>query len=85
MEDFYVKNKEGEWNIFVPFIDDFMYPKFLPFHILKDLMILDAVRDTITNKESELESLLTDRPCLNVMSYEEATKRCKNYGNDEKE
>lgn len=85
MSRFYVKNKEGKWNIFSSVIDNFVYPDFLPFYILKDLVLMSDIRDVIEDKEAELETLLTEKPMLNVMSYEEAMESRRTDEDDEDE
>lgn len=67
MPRYYVKNKEDKWNIFSTIIDNFLYEKWLTFNQLKEAVITELVMD----KEEELETLLTDKPRLNIMSYEE--------------
>lgn len=68
MPRYYVKNKEDKWNIFSTIIDNFLYEKWLTFNQLKETVITELVMD----KEEELETLLTDKPIVNIMSYEEA-------------
>ena len=70
MPIFYVKNKEGKWNIFSTVVDDFRYDNFMEFDKLKKLVLMDLV----STKQRELDTLLTDKPELNVMDYKEAMK-----------
>ena len=71
MPRFYVKNKENRWNIFSTVIDDFLYSDWLKFDDLVEVVIYELIK----NKQEELKSLLTDRPELNIMSYDEAIRR----------
>ena len=73
MSRFYVKNKENKWNIFSTIIDDFLYSKWLSFDGLVECVIDELVDD----KKEQLNTLLTDEPELNTMSYEEALERKK--------
>lgn len=73
MPRFYVKNKENRWNIFSTVIDDFLYSDWLKFDDLVEVVIYELIK----NKQEELKSLLTDRPELNIMSYDEAMRRIK--------
>ena len=68
MPRFYVKDKNNKWNIFSTVIDDFLYDDFVDFNILKGLVVKEVADD----KCRELDTLLTDKPELNIMSYEEA-------------
>lgn len=71
MPKFYVKNDEGLWNIYSTIIDDYVLPDFMDI----SMIITYAIGEEVINKLSDLESLETDRPRLNVMSYEEAEQR----------
>lgn len=73
MPRFYVKNKENKWNIFSTIVDDFLYVDFVPF----DYLVEDVCSELEETKRKELKTLLTDKPELNVMSYEEAMERKK--------
>ena len=68
MPRYYVKNKEGNWNIFSSIVDDYLYDEFMPFEVVKE----DMLQEKWLEYGKELDSLLTDNPELNVMSYEEA-------------
>ena len=67
MPRFYVEH-EGKWNVFSTISDDYIFTYFMEFDRLKQC-ILSEER---ARKSMELDTLLTDRPTLNVMSYEEA-------------
>lgn len=67
MPRFYVQH-DGKWNVFSSIVDDFLFPEFIPFEELKAW----AIKDTTVRRIRELDSLLTDRPALNVMDYREA-------------
>ena len=68
MPRFYVKNNEGNWNVFSSIVDDYLYDEFMPFEVVKE----DMLQQKWLEYGKELDSLLTDKPELNVMSYEEA-------------
>lgn len=67
MPRYYVQHK-GKWNLFSTIVDDFLFERFVSFEELKR-HVLNEVSE---RKVAELETLLTDDPALNVMSYEEA-------------
>ena len=73
MPRYFVKNKKNEWNVFSSIIDDFLFDNFISFEQLKNEMIEEKIKEY----DKELDSLLTDRPILNVMDYEEATQIIK--------
>ena len=73
MPRFYVKNKENKWNIFSTIVEDFLYDDFVPF----DYLVEDICSEVEETKRKELKTLLTDKPELNVMPYEEAMERKK--------
>ena len=76
MARFYVKKDnefDTEWNVFSTVVDDFLYSKFMSFDELKALVI----GELIVAKYKELDTLLTSRPQLNTMSYEDAVERVK--------
>ena len=60
--------KDGEWNVFSTVVDDFLYSDFMSFDELKALVIGEVV----ITKIKDLETLLTDRPVLGTMSFDEA-------------
>ena len=68
MPRYYVRDKGGRWNVFSTIVDDFLYEEFVPFEILKQRVVLEYGKW----KEKELQTLLTEKPELNVMNYEEA-------------
>lgn len=71
MPRFYVKNKEDKWNIFSTIVDDFLYYDWLSFEDLVEAIVCELVK----NKKKELKTLLTDKPELNIMSYDEAMRK----------
>ena len=85
MPRFYVKNKEDKWNVFSTIVDDFLYYDFstivddflyydwLSFEDLVEVIVCELVK----NKKKELKTLLTDKPELNVMSYDEAMRKTR--------
>lgn len=73
MARFYVKNKENKWNVFSTVVDDFLYYDWLSFDNLVEVIVCELVK----NKKKDLKTLLTDKPELNVMSYDEAIRRIR--------
>ena len=73
MPRFYVKNNEHKWNVFSTVVDDFLYYDWLNFDNLVEVIVCELVK----NKKKELKTLLTDKPELNVMSYDEAIRRIR--------
>ena len=73
MTRFYVKNNENKWNVFSTVVDDFLYYDWLNFDNLVEVIVCELVK----NKKKELKTLLTDKPELNVMSYDEAIRRIR--------
>ena len=71
MPRFYVKHDKGLWNIYSTIIDDYLWSEFTEFDDVKAYVIGESVMDRI----KELDTLLTNKPRLNVMSYEEAEQR----------
>ena len=67
MPRFYVE-LEGKWNIYSTIIDDYLLNDFVDFKELKQAVIGEMV----VEKNEELDTLLTDNPRLNAMSYKEA-------------
>ena len=67
MARYYVE-KDGMWNVFSTIVDDFLYSEFMTFTDLKALVIGEVVVD----KLADLETLKTDKPILNKMTYEMA-------------
>ena len=80
MARFYVR-KNDKWNIFSSIVDDFLYDGFMPFDELEAVVIGEMVVD----KMKDLGTLLTDRPALNTMTYEEAMDRKRTAEKDEEE
>lgn len=70
MSWYYVQH-DGKWNIFSSIVDDFVFPEFVPFADLKKF-VCDYKHKQVDEENKKLDSLLTDKPRLNVMSYEEA-------------
>ncbi len=68
MPRYYVENKDGNWNVFSSIVDDYLYDEFMPFEVVKE----DMLQEKWLKYGKELDSLLTDKLELNVMSYEEA-------------
>lgn len=60
--------KDGEWNVFSTVVDDFLYSSFMSFDELKALVVGEVVIEKI----KDLETLLTDRPVLGTMPFDEA-------------
>lgn len=71
MPRFYVKNDKGLWNIYSTIIDEYVLDEFTEFDDVKAHIIGEVVMDKI----KDLDTLLTDKPRLNVMSYREAEQR----------
>ena len=80
MPRFYVR-KNDKWNIFSSIVDDFLYDSFMPFDELEAVIIGELVVD----KMKELGTLLTDRPVLNTMTYDEAMDRRRDAEDDEED
>lgn len=70
MPRFYVKNPKGEWNIFSTITDDYVLDEFKPFVIMKNWVL----QQELIKRNDELDSLLTDNPELNTVSFEEVEK-----------
>lgn len=79
MPRFYVEHK-GKWNIYSTVVDDYLLNDFVDFKELKEAVIGEMV----VERNEELDTLLTDNPRLNVMSYKEAEEERK-LMNDGKE
>ena len=84
MPRYYVE-KNNKWNIFSSIVDDFLYDDFVDFNILKELVIKELIDDLVEQKNKDLDSLLTDRPIVNTMFYEDAIERIKIRENEDKE
>ena len=72
MPRFYVENK-GKWNIYSTIVDDYLLNDFVDFKELKEAVMGEMV----VERNEELDTLLTDNPRLNVMSYKEAEEKRK--------
>lgn len=71
MPRYYVE-KDGEWNIFSTITDDFLFAEFICLDALKARLLYERFKELT----EDIESLLSDSPKVNVMSYEEAIE-CK--------
>ncbi len=80
MPRFYVE-KDNKWNIFSTVIDDFLYNDWLTFDELVEVVTSEIIQFRIR----ELETLVTSKPELNIMSYDEATRLIEKRKSDEKE
>ena len=67
MPRYFVENK-GEWNIFSTIVDDFLFDEFICLDALKARLLYEEYKRI----DEDVNSLLTDRPKVNVMPYEEA-------------
>lgn len=67
MPRFYVEH-EGKWNILSTITDEYMFSEFTDFDTLKEFIL----GETVVERNRELDSLLTNKPKLNKMSYEDA-------------
>lgn len=70
MPRFYVQRPDGLWNIFSTVLDEY----------ISEGLTLDGIKkfradDFNKNNEREVNSLLTERPELNIMSFDEAEER----------
>ena len=72
MARYYVE-KDGEWNVFSTIVDDFIFDDFVCLEALKAYLIYERYKELT----EDIDSLLTDRPRVNVMAYEEAVKRIR--------
>ena len=70
MARYYVE-KDGEWNIFSTVVDDFLFDEFVCLDALKARLLYERFKELI----EDMDSLLTDNPRVNVMTYSEAIKR----------
>lgn len=72
MARFYVEHN-GEWNIFSTIVDDFLLDEFVCIDALKAHLLYERYKELT----EDIDSLMTDRPRVNVMSYTEATERMR--------
>lgn len=79
MPRFYVKNDKGLWNIYSTVVDGYLYNEFIKFEVLKTDMVGEAVIERI----KELDSLLTEKPKLNTMTFEEAERNIADMRGEE--
>ena len=70
MARYYVE-KDGEWNIFSTIIDDFIFDEFICLDALKARLLYERFKELT----EDMDSLLTDNPRVNVMTYSEAVER----------
>lgn len=70
MARYYVE-KDGEWNIFSTIIDDFLFDEFICLDALKARLLYERVKELT----EDMDSLLTNNPRVNVMTYSEAIER----------
>ena len=70
MPRYYVE-KNGEWNIFSTIVDDFILDEFVCLDALKARLLYERYKELT----KDIDSLLTDKPSVNVMDYEEAMER----------
>ena len=70
MARYYVE-KDGEWNIFSTIIDDFIFDEFICLDALKARLLYERFKELT----EDMDSLLTDNPRVNVMTYSEAIER----------
>lgn len=70
MARYYVE-KDGEWNIFSTIIDDFIFDEFVCLDALKARLLYERYKELT----DDIDSLLTDRPRVNVMSYSDAIEQ----------
>lgn len=67
MPRYYVEH-EGKWNILSTITDEYEFSEFTDFDILKAFIL----GETVIDRTKELDSLLTNKPKLNKMAYEDA-------------
>jgi hypothetical protein len=72
MPRFYVE-KDGEWNIFSTIADDFIFDEFVCLDALKARLLYERYKELT----EDIDSLLTDRPRVNVMPYSDAMERIR--------
>lgn len=70
MPRFYVKDNSDNWNIFSTIMDDYIFNEFKEFSKMKEFILKE--------RERELDSLLTDRPELNIISKATADEIIRN-------
>lgn len=63
--------KDGEWNIFSTIIDDFLFDEFICLDALKARLLYERFKELT----EDMDSLLTNNPRVNVMTYSEAIER----------
>ena len=70
MARYYVE-KDSEWNIFSTIIDDFLFDEFICLDALKARLLYERFKELT----EDMDSLLTNNPRVNVMTYSEAIER----------
>ena len=70
MARYYVE-KDGGWNIFSTVVDDFLFDEFICLDALKARLLYERFKELT----EDIDSLLTDNPRVNVMTYSEAIER----------
>ena len=70
MARYYVE-KDGEWNIFSTVVDDFLFDEFICLDALKARLLYERFKELT----EDMDSLLTNNPRVNVMTYSEAVER----------
>ena len=70
MPRFYVRNSEGKWNILSTIIDEYIFDDFAEW----DDFYFYILGQKTAEIADDLQSLKTEKPQLNVMSFEEAEK-----------
>lgn len=72
MPRYYVE-KDGEWNIFSTIVDDFIFDEFICLDALKARLLYERFKELT----EDIDSLLTDKPRVNVMPYTEAIEKIR--------
>lgn len=83
MPRYYVEH-EGKWNIFSSIVDDFLLEEFTDLKRIKRLVIQEDV-ERIREHLRDIDTLTTDKPRVNKMSYEEAMEIIKACEEEEDE
>lgn len=78
MPRFYVEH-EGKWNVLSTITDEYLFLEFVDFESLKEAIL----GETVVERIKELDSLLTNKPKLNKMSYEDAQNYLEEMLNSE--
>lgn len=78
MSRIYTK-KGDKWNIYSTVIDDFLFNTWISY----DDLVKWVIQDMAENKKLDLQSLLTDKPVVNYMPYEELIEEYPPRGEDD--